>query len=177
MLKRLPSMRDFFRRFHLAGLTLVMAAGALVSCNSEKKQSTEMGAEGSPAKHAPKPPDESRRFPKANLLATKVIDRDLMGKSFMPGGTFAEYKKGKSEYQMFVARTASATDAAIALADWRKALTGPKLVPSFGGYFGQDGETPVFVFSKGPWVAGVKGLPEKDSDLQARTLASLLPAQ
>ncbi len=97
-----------------------------------------------------------------------------MGKPFMPGGTLARYKKGKKEYEMFVAKLATSTDAAILLLYWQKALADPKLIPSFGGYFGMDGGRPVFVFSKGAWIGGVAGLPEKEADAQARTLASRL---
>ena len=97
-----------------------------------------------------------------------------MGKAFMPGGTVADYKKGAMEYQMFVARTPSPTDAAILLLDWKNALAGAKLVPSFGGYFGTDGGKPVFVFPKGSWIAGIVGLPEKQADAQARLLAAQL---
>lgn len=75
---------------------------------------------------------------------------------------------------MFVAKTPSPTDAAILLNEWRKALTSPKLVPSFGGYFGQDAGDPVFVFTKGDWVAGVRGLDEKSADSEARILAARL---
>jgi hypothetical protein len=143
---------------------------ALISCSDTKP------APAAPAKkaEAPKPMDESFRFPKANLVDTKVIDTQLMGKSFMPGGTLAHYKKGAREYQMFVAKLPTATDAAIMLPDWRTALTDPKLIPSFGGYFGLDAGRPVFVFSKGAWIAGIAGLPEKDADTQARILAAQL---
>jgi hypothetical protein len=123
---------------------------------------------------AQKPSDESQRFAAANLVETKVVDKELMGKPFMPGGTLARYKKGKKEYEMFVAKLPTATDAAILLPDWRKALTDSKLEPSFGGYFGQDAGRPVFVFSKGAWIAGIAGLPEKEADLEARTLATHL---
>ncbi len=102
------------------------------------------------------------------------MDKELMGKPFMPGGTLARYKKGKKQYEMFAAKLPTATDAAILLLDWRKALTGSKLVPAFGGYFGQDAGRPVFVFSKGAWIAGIAGLPEKEADLEARTLAAHL---
>jgi len=118
--------------------------------------------------------DESRRFPMANFVGAAVVDKQLLGKPFMPGGTLARYKKGKTEYEMFVAKLPTATDAAVILPDWRKALTDSKLVPSFGGYFGRDADRPVFVFSKGPWIAGVVGLPEKDADVQARALAARL---
>jgi hypothetical protein len=117
----------------------------------------------------PKPADESRRFPKTNLVDTKVVDTQLLGKSFMPGGTMAHYKKGAVEYDMFLARTSSG---ALLLPDWNKALADSKLVPSFGGYFGMDAGRPVFVFAKGDWVAGIVGLSEKDADAEARILAT-----
>ena len=118
------------------------------------------------------PADETRRFPRTNLLDTVVVEKELLGKPFMPGGTLAQYKKGKASYDMFVAKTASATDAALILPDWQRALQEPKFVASFGGYFGRDAGRPVFVFSKGAWIAGVAGLNEKDADLAARTLAA-----
>ena len=113
----------------------------------------------------------------ANLVGTKIVDKQLMGKPFMPGGTLASYKKGKIAYNMFLAKLPAPADAAFLLLDWKKALTGAHLVPSFGGYFGSDDHDagrPVFVFAKGAWIAGVVGLPEKDADLQARGLAAHL---
>src|SRR5450755_3968506 len=149
----------------------VAAAVLMCSCGSQPKP-----AVSEPAKmaEAPKPSDESDRFSTANLVGSKVVDKELMAKPFMPGGTLARYKKGKKAYEMFVAKLPTATDAAILLLDWHKALKDSKLVPSFGGYFGQDAGRPVFVFSKGAWIAGVAGLPEKDADLEARTLAAHL---
>lgn len=149
----------------------ILFAAFLMSCGDDSKPA----AKAAPAPAAkPKPADESRHLPLANRVDTKVVDRELMGKSFMPGGTLGRYKKGAVEYEMFVAKLPSATDAAITLPDWRKALTDAKLVPSFGGYFGSDAGRPVFVFSKGAWIAGVAGLPEKDADAAARVLAGLL---
>src|ERR1051326_768223 len=111
-------------------------AALLVSCGSESKAPAP--APAAQKAEAPKPSDESQRFPKANLVATKVVDKELEGKTFMPGGTVAHYKKGKTEYEMFVARFPAPQDAAIVLPDWKKALADSKLIPSFGGYFGQD---------------------------------------
>jgi len=154
-------------------LVIIAAAATLLisSCGSQPKP-----AASEPAKQAeaPRPSDESQRFATANLVETKVVDKELLGKPFMPGGTLARYKKGKKEYEMFVAKLPTATDAAILLPDWRKALTNSKLVPSFGGYFGQDSGRPVFVFTKGVWIAGIVGLPEKDADTEARALAAHL---
>jgi hypothetical protein len=145
---------------------LIALAFLLTSCRPEPKPVTTV--------ETPKPHDESRRFPTANLVDSAVVDKQLLGKPFMPGGTLAHYKKGKAEYEMFVAKLPTATDAAVILPDWRKALTDSKLVPSFGGYFGRDADRPVFVFSKGAWIAGIVGLPEKDADVQARALAAKL---
>ncbi len=153
---------------------VIIVAGAsllICSCGSQPKPvTTEPGKQV----EAPKPADESQRFSSAHLVETKVVDKELLGKPFMPGGTLARYKKGKKEYEMFVAKLPTATDAAILLPDWRKALTDSKLVPSFGGYFGQDSGKPVFVFTKNEWIAGIVGLPEKEADTEARVLAARL---
>jgi hypothetical protein len=122
-----------------------------------------------------KPADESRRFPKTNLVESKVVDKELMGKAFMPGGTLAHYKRGKKEYDLFVCRLSTPTAAVVLLPDWRNALKDARFEAAFGGYFGDDAGKPVFVFAKGTWVAGVAGLPEKEADLEARTLAAALP--
>jgi hypothetical protein len=123
---------------------------------------------------APKPPDESRRFSKVHLVDTIVVEKQLLGKPFMPGGTLAQYKKGQTEYDMFVAKLSSPTDAALILPDWKRALTDAKYEASFGGYFGRDAGRPVFVFAKGAWIAGIAGLKERDADAEARTLAKAL---
>lgn len=116
--------------------------------------------------------DDSRKFPRTNLVKTEAVPAKIMGKPFLPGGTTAHYKKGKVEYDMFAAKLASPTAAAIALSDYRKGMTKPVLVPSFGGYFGDDGGKPVFVFTKGAWVLGISGLAQKLADVEARVLAS-----
>ena len=120
-------------------------AALLASCGSESKPAVS----ATPRKaEAPKPSDESRRFAKTNLIDTRVVDRELMGKPFMPGGTLAHYRNGKTEYEMFIARLSSPAEAAYLLPDWRKVLADAKFVPSFGGYFGLDAGRPVFVFTK-----------------------------
>jgi hypothetical protein len=153
---------------------LIPLAALLVSCGSEPKPTVPAEAPKTKAATAPKPADESSRFPKPNLIDTKVVDDHLIAKPFMPGGTIAHYKKGKLEYDMFITKLANPTDAAILLPDWRKALTDAKLIPSFGGYYGTDAGRPIFVFSKGAWIAGIVGLPKKDADAHARVLAAAL---
>lgn len=154
----------------MRALSALFCTFLLVSCGSgPQPEQPKKKAE------APRPPDQTRYMPMENMVDSKVVPDHLMDKAFMPGGTLAHYKKGKAEYDMFVATLPSATDAAIALSDWRRALTDAKLVPAFGGYFGTDGGRPVFVFTKGTRVAGIAGLSEKDADLPARTFASKLP--
>jgi hypothetical protein len=153
-------------------LLATVLAALLSACGSESK-----APPAAPVKkaEAPKPPDEGRYLPINGLVDSKVVDDHLLGKPFMPGGTLGHYKKGKNEYDIFIRRLASPVDSAMILPDWNKALSSSKLIPSFGGYFGDDAGRPVFVFTKGPWIAGIAGLTEKQADLEARTLATKLP--
>jgi len=148
-------------------LTVAFFAVLLSSCDSKAPEAPKPAA-------TPKPHDESRRFSTVNLVDTIVVEKQLLGKPFMPGGTLAHYKKGRIEFEMFAAKMASPTEAALLLPDWKKELADSKYVPSFGGYYGQDGGRPVFVFTKGAWIAGVAGLQEKEADKEARTLAKAL---
>lgn len=150
----------------ITSIIVAALAAFTISCSPEAKSNSEPVAQ---KVFKERPADESRRFPRANLVDTKVVDDQLMGKKFMPGGTIAHYKKGNVEYDMFLTKT---DKAALLLPDWSSALTNSKLVPSFGGYFGDDNGKPVFVFSKGNWIAGISGLPEKDADTEARALAT-----
>jgi hypothetical protein len=154
--------------------TLAVAFFAIVlSCCESKSTPAPLTEVPKPAA-TPKPPDESRRFTKVNQIDTIVVEKQLLGKPFMPGGTLAQYKKGKAEFDLFVAKMASPTEAALLLPDWKKTLPDAKYEASFGGYYGHDAGRPIFVFAKGSWIAGVAGLPEKDADAEARKLAKLL---
>jgi hypothetical protein len=150
-------------------LTVAVSAILLSSCDSRP-----VAREVPKVVETRRPTDESRRFPKTNLVGTMVVEKELLGKPFMPGGTLAHYKKGRTEYEMFLAKAVTTTDAAMLLPDWEHALTDAKFLPSFGGYFGRDAGRPVFVFTKGAWIAGIAGLPEKAADVEARKLAGKL---
>ena len=58
--------------------------------------------------------------------------------------------------------------------EYKTVLAGPKFIAHFGGYAGKDGETDVFLFSKGSWLAGIRGLPLSEADLIARDFAARL---
>jgi hypothetical protein len=150
-------------------LTVAVFAVLLSSCDSKPPEPPK--TEAPKQADAPKPPDETRRFPKPNRIDTLVVEKQLLGKPFMPGGTLAQYKKGKAEYDMFVAKLGSPTEAALLLPDWKKLMSDSKFEASFGGYYGHDAGRPIFVFTKGAWIAGIAGLGEKDADKEAWVLA------
>lgn len=129
-----------------------------------------------PAKKAvTRPLDERHRFPRENQLKTELADDHVLGKDFLPGGNVAHYRKGAQNYELLLIKTSDPTTAAILLLDYKKKLDNAKVIPSFGGYFGEDGARPTFVFAKSAWLCGVIGLGEAEADAVARDFASRLP--
>lgn len=127
-----------------------------------------------PVKMKAKPSDERHRFPSANQVETRVVEERLLGHDFLPGGNIARYKKGKLEYDLILIKTKSPVEAAVLLLDYKKKLESAKVIAHFGGYFGQDGARPAFLFAKNEWFCGVIGLGEADADAAAREFASRL---
>lgn len=123
---------------------------------------------------APPPTDQTRRFPMAERVEVALVESALFGKPFLPGGNVAKYTRGAREYEMFIIRAASPAAAAGLLFDYKSTLESPKFIAHFGGYFGADAGTPTFLFSKGSWLGGVRGLPEAEADAVARELAGRL---
>lgn len=140
----------------------------LAGCDSAPKSAP--AAE--PAKKAAKPADLTRFFPMANRGDVKLEEEHLLGKDYLPGGNIAHYKNGKQEYDLFLLKTSGNEAAALLMFDFKGKLKAPKLIPSFGGYWGMDGERKIFVFPKLAFVAGVVGLSEKDADPIARDFAA-----
>src|ERR1019366_3659619 len=64
--------------------------------------------------------------------------------------------------------------AANLILDWRATHADLQYMPKIGGYYGLDNGTPVYLFSKGLFVAGLVGLDANDADLQARGFAARL---
>ena len=117
------------------------------------------------------PSDQSRWMPVSGRLAVEMFADHMNGKAYLPGGTTGHYKT----YDLWLVQAGTPTGAAVMLLDYKKDLAGAKLVPSFGGYFGEDsGGKPVFVFTKGSWLAGVNGLPQAEADAVARPFAALI---
>ena len=143
----------------------------LASCGSEPTKVVEKPKVDA----APAPVDETRKFPKTDLVRVTLVEKELLGKDFMPGGNLGEYQRGKQSYRLFVAKTFTPDRAAILLLDLKNHLQGAKFVPTFGGYYGTDAGVPVFTFAKNSYLLGVVGLNEKEADLVARTLAGRVP--
>ena len=92
----------------------------------------------------------------------------------MPGGNLANYKTRDGEYEMFLVQAADPQAAAFMLLDWKSAMTGSKYLAHMGGYAGTLDGKPIYVFSKGPYLAGISGLPEPKADTVARVFAARL---
>ena len=123
---------------------------------------------------APTPPDESRRFPMAGQISMRVVNDHILGKDFLPGGNVAEYKQKGKTYQQFLISAGTPEAAALLLFEHKSHLRDPKYLAHMGGYFGMDGDKPVYIFQKGVFLAGFVGLPEKDADVLARQFAARL---
>jgi hypothetical protein len=148
---------------------LVVTIGTLCGCSAKPWQASQnSSATGGGVT------DPSALLPKDDVVAVKVVKKQLLGKSFMPGGALARYQKGKVAYEIFLSELPTPTDAAIVLAHWDQTLKNPQVVRSLDAYYGTDTGHPVYVFARGPWVAGITGLSEKEADRQARMLAGRL---
>ena len=159
-------------------MPFVLLLSLLLLCSCGSDSSKPATAENSPA--APSrisianPIDETRRFPMDGREKVDVIPDHLFGKDYLPGGNIAEYKKAGKTWQQFVIKADNPNQTAILLGRFKDGLKDPKFVAHMGGFYGMDGTTPMFVFPKGRWIAGVVGLPENDADILGRQMAPRL---
>jgi hypothetical protein len=123
--------------------------------------------------HEP-PKDNSTKFPLDGQSAMQVVPDHLLGKEFMPGGNLATYKNESGEYQIFLVEAADPQKAAFKLLDWKETMPDAKYLAHMGGYAGTDHGKPVYVFTKGPFLVGLVGLPEDKADIEARRFAARL---
>jgi hypothetical protein len=118
------------------------------------------------------PTDRSRVFPREDRTAMELVIDNILGKDFLPGGNLATYEKGGKTYRMFLVVTKDNDAAGFLAMDVKDQLVDAKFVPSFGGYFGLDGDTPWFIFPKTNHLLGVVGLPQDEADAVAREFAA-----
>ena len=118
--------------------------------------------------------DDQRCFPLTGRTAIRQTPGHLFDNAALPAGILADYKG----YQLFLIRAASNQKAAFLLLDYKKTLHAPKYLANMGGFFATDSANrPVYVFAKGPFLAGVVGLPQDQADPIARIFAGRIPLQ
>lgn len=157
------------RRF-VCILAMVLAA----SCGGPSEEAPAAAETKQAAPPVPKPPDESRRFPSANQVSLEIVDNHLLGKDFLPGGNLAEYEREGKKYQQFLITCDSPDEATFLMMDFKNEFRDAKFIGHFGGYFGFDGDTPVLLFPRNNYLAGIAGLPQDEADLVARDFAARL---
>ncbi len=150
-------------------LTLMLVGLATIGCGTPPPV-VEKKVAAAPAK----PVDETRRFPVTDQVSIELVNDKLLGKTFLPGGNLAQYKHGSKTYRQFLVHGKSPEDAAVMMFDYKQTLRDAKFIAHMGGYFGFDGDQPVYLFAKKSVLAGIVGLPEKDADVLARQFAAHL---
>jgi hypothetical protein len=120
---------------------------------------------------APAPKGETLRFPPNEQVSVAVVEDQMLGYDFLPGGNLGTYKRGTKEYQLFLVKMGDYVAPANALLEFKNRMLDAKLVATFGGYAGTDGGKPVFVFTKGVYLLGIVGLTPEEADPVARFFA------
>ena len=120
---------------------------------------------------APAPGNEALKFPAGDQVSVSIVEDQILGHDFLPGGNLGIYKSAKKEYKLFLVKMADGMAPANALLEFKNRLTDAKLVPTFGGYAGLDKGTPTFVFTKGVYLLGIVGLTTEEADSVARHFA------
>jgi hypothetical protein len=138
-------------------LSVLLAAGCSTQSTEAKSQSPKTATTK----------DESDLFPSAGRLATQVYPDHMMNKQFLPGGTMAEFQGDKGEYREFLVHLANGRNASFLLQDYKQSLRNTTELPDKAALFGTDDGQPTYVFVRGPYLAGIVGLPED----QARAVA------
>ena len=151
----------------------ILAMVLALSCGGAVEEPPAAAKKKEPAPAA-KPPDESRRFPSANQVKLEIVDDHLLGKDFLPGGNLADYERDGKKYQQFLISSESPDQATFLMMDFKNELRDAKFLGHFGGYFGFDGDTPVLLFPRNNYLAGIAGLPQEEADLVARDFAARL---
>ncbi len=155
-------------------VTLIGLAGILSCGSSTESKTSETVAPTAKLRH-PEQEDLSRYMPKENRVSTSVTEGNLFENENLPRATVAEYKTGAKTYQQFLFKAQNPGMAAVYLGHAKDAMANAKFVAGFGGYFGEVGGKPVFVFVKNEYVTGLVGLSREDADAEGRLIAVRIP--
>ncbi|MCC6264730.1 MAG: hypothetical protein IT169_14220 [Bryobacterales bacterium] len=170
---RHPSRRRFSTLFVRAGASAALLL-LWASCGPVPK---EAAPAAEPAATAPRPAaeDVSRYLSNDGQVKVQLVEDHLLGIQALPGGNIAEYSKGGKRYRQFLLKAPSVALAAVYMTDLKDAMSNPKFVAGFGGYFGELNGEPAFVFIKNEYVTGFLGLSREESDAAGRIAAARIP--
>lgn len=149
-------------------LVIALVAG-LMSCGSAPPEV----ASKPKLPDLPKPIAEDVRFPSANRKSIAVVEKELLGVSYLGGGNLAEYDTGKQKYKLLLIRCRTASQAGIYILDIKNQMKEPKFVASYGGYY--EPASQLFVFAKGSYIGGISGLSEEDAIQTGKEFAARIP--
>lgn len=158
-------------------LLIALALAPLVACGSpEGRNPSKDPAETATQtiSHA-KQEDLARFMPKDGRASASLVNGPLLGIPQFPGGTLAEYKKAGRSFQQILFKAPNVAMTAVYLSHGKDAMTKPKFVASFGGYYGEIDGKPTFLFVKNEYVAALIGLPLQDADAEGRVAAASIP--
>lgn len=153
---------------------LILSLALLVAAGCGAPEPEPAPTEEQVAAPAEKIRDETHKFHKTGLVAARVVESNLGGKDFMPGGNLAEYEKDGKEYQVFFSLRRNGQLATFLATDYRDILSDAKFIAKFGGFFGMDGETPTLVFPRNKYLVVVAGLEFDEADMAGRMIAGFL---
>lgn len=122
----------------------------------------------------PNPVAEDVKFPKPNRKSIEVVPSRLLGYSFLGGGNLASYEAAKKTYKLFTIRCRNPQQAGSYIFDIKSQLKEPRFVASYGGYFSDMPEGPLFVFARGSYIAGIVGLSEPEAIEAGKEFAARL---
>jgi hypothetical protein len=154
----------------VAACTLALAVIATSCSSAPAPQPKEQKVASA---HKP-PKDLPGKFPSEGQTGMQLVPDHLLGKEFMPGGNLADYKTAPGTYQIFLLQAPDAQAAAFLLLDWKSAMPDATYLAHMGGYFGHDQGKALYIFAKGPYLAGIVGLAQEKADLEARKFAAHL---
>jgi hypothetical protein len=150
-------------------ILICMSALVLAGCGPSPSAEKVAKQEAAPATAPVK--DHTSMMPAVGLTGATVVRDHILGQEKLPGGTLGNYETHGKKYQLFIIDTADNQSAAFLLLDAKSALRSPEYISHMGGYFGSDGNRPIYVFAKLHYLAGVAGLSREDADPIARVLA------
>lgn len=156
------------------GLVWPALATLLSACGGAPKGEEKEAKKEFALPDLPRPIAEDVKFPSAGRKSITMVEKNLLGYSFLGGGNLAEYDTGKAKYRFFFIRCRTAGQAGIYLSDIKGLLVEPKFVASYGGYYSQMPEGPLFLFAKGIYLAGIAGLSEEQAVEMGKEFAARL---